>query len=734
MAIARLETKVRGRGVSAAGRTAAAASAYLSSTEVYDEYRGKLERGDKNREQRVVHAEVMLPEGAPSWMMDRTRLWYAAECAEDAYNRKASSAMVAREWLVSLPHEWTLDQKIEGTRGFIEKMALSRGLVAEFGIHEPEDKPGVDARNWHSHILVSTRAVDLSDRDGIGFSQSKAYEPGYNRESLIELRQSWEYHVNGRMAEWGYDARISMESHAARGTGLIPEPKLGPQATAMEREGRESHAGNDWRAVRAENDNRQRNAELTALRAETAGAAPNVIDLADVRMSPAPETSIAALEIWEREVEDYGKRWNEVHAKISEIRDGELPHDRDARVQAAEESWHTTNPYPRHPDLDTDPTIPAPATAETSTDADKEALEVRHETTKEDFDELRKSHLNATFGANAQSATRPGAKPKAPDYSGVTSEADFIVGSDGYTEQPTRPGRPGQPAPPGEEGKPQADQQDQKSTSAQRIEDIQPDLSEHEKQRDKVIHSWETLRDRTDQPTPEDDFRTEFAWKSRHHAESCRESAEQERLKRARSEPDGIRSPGARYAEALGETEGSDWISTGIQAAMKEYQIFAKEIQELAVAAALEQDPEKRRIIELQSTVLGAGYQTITNNRCGGHADYRYGGTKSEAGDIDRSRAQEWQEIGDQARAERAALLEQVAQREQQAKDQRQQAEGHQPEQPTRPQHTNTATGNSAGESAQAQPAKENDSAITTPEGALAESGRPLQGGLGGRD
>ena len=75
MAIYHLEAKVVSRG---AGRSAVAASAYLSCSRLYNDYDGI--QHDYTKKQGLVWQEVFLPEYAPQEWQDREKLWNADRC------------------------------------------------------------------------------------------------------------------------------------------------------------------------------------------------------------------------------------------------------------------------------------------------------------------------------------------------------------------------------------------------------------------------------------------------------------------------------------------------------------------------------------------------------------------------------------------------------------------------------------------------------------------------------
>src|SRR5215831_4517246 len=279
MAIYRFEAKVISRGsgrstVEAAsyrsgkwstavavrtGRCAISAAAYRAAAVLEDERTG--ERHDYSRKRGVLGAEIMLPEGGPSWMLDRSALWNAVEIIE-----KRKDAQLAKDFVISLPHELNHEQRVALTREFIRQQFCARGYVADIAWHAPSKAEGL---NWHAHVMVTMRKVE-----GTGFAAKKERPAGDGlkhpaliwKEELMRLRIAWADTANRHLEAAGLDIRIDHRSLEARGIDRDPEPKQGPLATKIEREGRESHAGADRREVQA------RNAERAGLKLEHAEA------------------------------------------------------------------------------------------------------------------------------------------------------------------------------------------------------------------------------------------------------------------------------------------------------------------------------------------------------------------------------------------------------------------------------------------------------------------------------
>jgi ATP-dependent exoDNAse (exonuclease V) alpha subunit len=222
------------------GRSATAAAAYRAGAEIPDARTGLV--FDYTRRRGVAHAEIIAPPGTPAPMLDRVALWNAVEAAESRRD-----AQLAREIELALPYELTDAARLNLVRDFVTREFVARGMIADFAMHRP-DRRG-DGRNHHAHVMLSLRPITET---GFG-PKARAWN---DTAELEHWREAWADAVNQALARQGYETRVDHRSYAARGLALEPEPKMGPTATAMERRGRRSHAGDDRRAVKARNHQR----------------------------------------------------------------------------------------------------------------------------------------------------------------------------------------------------------------------------------------------------------------------------------------------------------------------------------------------------------------------------------------------------------------------------------------------------------------------------------------------
>lgn len=287
MAIYHLEAKVVSRG---AGRSAVAASAYLSCSRLYNDYDGI--QHDYTKKQGLVWQEVFLPAMAPPEWKDREQLWNAVEEVETSKDSR-----LAREFVVALPIELNRENQIELLQEFIREQFVSDGMCADAAIHD------TDGHNPHAHILLTVRPLDergkwqyktekeylcMKNGEERGFTaaefrtaQSGGWEKQYpykvgkkkvymtpsaadaqglvradkhpkstrygrqnpiserwnSEEQLVEWRKEWADVTNRYLERAGREERIDHRSNAARGLDEIPAIHEGVAAQALERKG-----------------------------------------------------------------------------------------------------------------------------------------------------------------------------------------------------------------------------------------------------------------------------------------------------------------------------------------------------------------------------------------------------------------------------------------------------------------------------------------------------------------
>ena len=303
MAIYHLEAKMVSRG---AGRSAVAASAYLSCSRMLNEYDGV--QHDYTRKQGLVWQAVFLPDMAPVEWQDREKLWNAVEETE-----KTKDSRLAREFVAALPIELSRQQQIALLQKFVREQFVAEGMCADVAVHD------TDGHNPHAHILLTVRPLTETgawqyktekeylcvkggeergftaaefksaqaegwekqyqykvDKKKVYMAPSQAEKCGYERvskypkstkygrqipisarwnseEHLLVWREAWATAANRCLELAGHAERIDHRSHAAWGLEERPTVHEGVAAQALERRGILSDRCELNRQIKADN-------------------------------------------------------------------------------------------------------------------------------------------------------------------------------------------------------------------------------------------------------------------------------------------------------------------------------------------------------------------------------------------------------------------------------------------------------------------------------------------------
>ena len=223
------------------GQSAIASAAYRAGEKLQDARYGKVQ--DYSKKEGVLSKKIIFPSALKNQTsIDRNSLWNKAEEAE-----KRKDSRVAREWIVNLPHELNEKQREQLAHEFSQKLADKYNIIADCCIHRPSDAEvarGADPRNFHAHIMLTTRQVQLSadgnivlgEKATIELSDKKRKSLGLERVSdeIVELRQLWEQTANTKLAEIGCEL-IDSRSYKERGLDIEPQIKMGKNATQLKR-------------------------------------------------------------------------------------------------------------------------------------------------------------------------------------------------------------------------------------------------------------------------------------------------------------------------------------------------------------------------------------------------------------------------------------------------------------------------------------------------------------------
>lgn len=176
-------------------------AAYRAGTVLTDEQSGNTYNYSRKNE--VSFSEIILPDNAPDFLSDRSKLWNIVEATE-----KRVDAQLFREVEVALPIEMTREQHKKLIRKYIKRNFTCKGMVADYSIHENEGNP-------HCHIMLTLRSLN-----DMGFGNKNR---DWNDKRLINIwRESWADIVNECLTEIGTDERIDHRSYEKQGLNIEP--------------------------------------------------------------------------------------------------------------------------------------------------------------------------------------------------------------------------------------------------------------------------------------------------------------------------------------------------------------------------------------------------------------------------------------------------------------------------------------------------------------------------------
>lgn len=242
-------------------KSAVASIAYRSGTKLRDDRNDKT-HNYSGKSKHVTSADIILPSAfnALDIELDRETIWNDAERAE-----KRKDARVAREWLINLPHALDEQTRKNLAHRFAQKLADRYNVIADCCIHKPSDKEiakGADPRNFHAHIMLTTREIELQNGQIVftkkatsELSDTDRKKLGLSRMSdeMTAIKQLWDETANPVLKAHGLP-EMDWRSHQAKGDDLLPQIKMGVNATQLERQGKRTRLGDINREIKQKNE------------------------------------------------------------------------------------------------------------------------------------------------------------------------------------------------------------------------------------------------------------------------------------------------------------------------------------------------------------------------------------------------------------------------------------------------------------------------------------------------
>lgn len=236
-----------------AGQSVIESAAYRAGERLYSERYG--EYSDYTHKGGVVYTEILLPPHAPREYADRQTLWNAVEAAE-----RGKNAQLAYSFDIALQNEFTLEENIALARRFLLDNFVSRGMIADFAVHQPDKAGGIE--NPHFHVLCPIRP--LNPDGSWGAKQRRVYRENGKfdavpttdwgkPETLEEWREAWAELCNAKFKDKGLECRIDHRSYEKQGIDQAPTVHEGVAVRQMEAKGIVTDKGERNRWIRSAN-------------------------------------------------------------------------------------------------------------------------------------------------------------------------------------------------------------------------------------------------------------------------------------------------------------------------------------------------------------------------------------------------------------------------------------------------------------------------------------------------
>ena len=211
------------------GRSAVAAAAYRSAQILDDHRYGKVQ--DYARKSGVELSQIYAPADTAPDLLDRNKLWNTVESSE---NRK--DACLAREFEIAFPNELNEQQRKAMLDELCKQIVNKYAVVVDASIHAPHTEVGSDERNYHAHIMFTTRAIDPTS----GLFASKKYRD-FNKDLGSQTTKQWREDfallANKHLELGGFESRVDHRSLKDQGSDLEPTIHEGPEVTQLRRRG-----------------------------------------------------------------------------------------------------------------------------------------------------------------------------------------------------------------------------------------------------------------------------------------------------------------------------------------------------------------------------------------------------------------------------------------------------------------------------------------------------------------
>ena len=226
MSLYHLSVKAISRGD---GRSAIACAAYRSGEKLVCDFYNKEQ--DYTKKTGVEFTNIYAPSNTNPELLDRQTLWNTVEKVE-----RRKDAVLAREFEIAFPSELNADQRKQLLDELCQKLVEKYNVVVDAAIHAPHVESGSDARNYHAHIMFTTRAIN--ENGEFASKKYRDFSRDNGTQTVCDWREDFADLCNKHLELAGFDERVDHRSYADQNKDYLePTVHEGPAVTAMRRRG-----------------------------------------------------------------------------------------------------------------------------------------------------------------------------------------------------------------------------------------------------------------------------------------------------------------------------------------------------------------------------------------------------------------------------------------------------------------------------------------------------------------
>lgn len=211
------------------GRSIVACAAYRSGERLRCHTYGKEQ--DYTKKSGIEFTAIFGPDKCDEKLKDRQTLWNEVEKSELKKDGSIkTTARLAKEFEIALPFEINEQQRQSLVTDICTALIDRYKVMIDAAIHAPHIGGGSDYRNYHAHILLTTR---YAESNGLGKKNRNFNDNGVNETNW--LREMVATKINNYLEAAGFLHRVNHLSYASQNLDLEPTIHEGVDATYAKR-------------------------------------------------------------------------------------------------------------------------------------------------------------------------------------------------------------------------------------------------------------------------------------------------------------------------------------------------------------------------------------------------------------------------------------------------------------------------------------------------------------------